>query len=49
MSAIELKSRIIDRIASIQDETVLQDIYNLIKIESEIEAVYKFTDIEKKR
>ena len=48
MSAVELRNRIITKISAIEDEGILEEIYNLIKIESEIDPLYKLTDSEEK-
>jgi len=48
MSALELKSQIMDRLNSIDDELILAEIYNLIRIESDIETVYKLSEAEKR-
>jgi len=47
MSAIELRKRIMEKLSSIEDEIILKEIYDIIKIESEIESVYKLTPDEK--
>ena len=47
MSAIELRKRIIEKLSSIEDEIVLKEIYELIKMESGIDSVYKLTPEEK--
>ncbi|WP_331971354.1 hypothetical protein [Ohtaekwangia sp.] len=47
MSAIELRAQIINQISSIEDEMILKEIYDLIKIESEIDSFYKVTNAEK--
>ena len=47
MSAIELRKRIIEKLSSIEDEIILKEIYDIIKIESEIDSVYKLTADEK--
>lgn len=47
MSAIELRKRIIEKLSSIEDEIILKEIYDIIKIESEIDAVYKLSPDEK--
>jgi predicted transcriptional regulator len=47
MSAIELRKRIIEKLSSIEDEIILKEIYDIIKIESEIDSVYKLTPEEK--
>lgn len=48
MSAVELRNRIITKISAIEDEGIPEEIYNLIKIESEIDPLYKLTDSEEK-
>ncbi len=47
MSVIELSKRIIEKLSSIEDELILKEIYDIIKIESEIDSVYKLTTEEK--
>jgi hypothetical protein len=47
MSLTELKKEIINKVSAIEDETILLEIFDLLKIESEIESVYKVTDREK--
>ena len=47
MSAIELRKRIIEKLSSIEDELILKEIYDIIKIESGIDSVYKLTAEEK--
>lgn len=47
MSAIELRKRIIEKLSSIEDEIILKEIYDIIKIESEIDTVYKLSPDEK--
>lgn len=47
MSLIELKKEIIDKVSAIEDEAILQEIFDLLRIESEIESVNKLTDQEK--
>ncbi len=48
MSATELKLKIINKVTSIKDELILEDIYKLVNIESDMEAVYTLTEAEKK-
>jgi len=48
MSVIELRKRIIEKLSSIEDEVILREIYDIIKIESGIDLVYKLTEEEKK-
>ena len=47
MSVSELKSQIINRIAAIEDEFVLNEISKLISLENEFESVYQLTDTER--
>ena len=47
MSVIELKSQIINKVNSIEDELLLEEIYNLINIQSESDSIYRLTSIEK--
>ena len=47
MSAIELRKRIIEKLSSIEDELILREIYDIIKIESEIDTVYKLSPEER--
>jgi hypothetical protein len=47
MSVIELRKRIIEKLSAIEDELILQEIYDIVKIESEIDSVYKLTAEEK--
>ena len=48
MSVIELRKRIIEKLSSIEDEVILREIYDIIKIESGIDLVYRLTEEEKK-
>lgn len=48
MSTVELKRQIIEKLSSIEDEVILHEIYDLIKMESGLELVYKLTEAEKK-
>ncbi len=48
MTSIELKSKIISKVHAIEDEEILKEIYDLIKIESEIDTIYHVSEIEKK-
>jgi len=48
MWVIELRKRIIEKLSSIEDEVILREIYDIIKIESGIDLVYKLTEEEKK-
>ncbi len=47
MSAKELKLRIINKVDSIEDELMLEEIYKLVNLESSLNTVYKLTDAEK--
>lgn len=47
MSVIELRKDIINQVKLMEDELVLQEIHDLIKMETDVEAVYKLTDQEK--
>ncbi|WP_026450949.1 hypothetical protein [Aequorivita capsosiphonis] len=44
-----VKQKIIDRVNSIEDETVLNEIYNLISTEKKIDKVYEFSSNELKQ
>lgn len=48
MSATELKLQIIDKVTSIKDELILEEIYKLVNLESDMETVYTLTNAEKK-
>jgi hypothetical protein len=48
MSIAELKARIINEVNSIEDEPVLREIYNIIRVESESPSIRKLTDAERK-
>ncbi|MBS1545520.1 MAG: hypothetical protein JST14_17920 [Bacteroidetes bacterium] len=47
MSAIELRKRIIEKLSSIENEIILKEIYDIIKIESDIDTIYRITPEEK--
>lgn len=47
MSVIELKSQIINKVSSINDELILEEIYKLVNTESEIDVLYQLSDLEK--
>ena len=47
MSATELKLRIINKISSIEDESILVEIHKLVTLESEMDSVYRLTDAER--
>jgi predicted transcriptional regulator len=48
MSLTQLKLQIISKVASISDELILEEIYRLVNIESEMDSVYRLTDAERK-
>ncbi len=48
MSATELKLRIINKITTIEDELILEEIYKLVDIESGMDSVYRLTIDERK-
>ena len=48
MSVIELRKRIIEKLSSIEDEVVLKEIYDIVRIESGLDLVYRLTEEEKK-
>jgi len=48
MSAAELKLKIINKVSSIEDEMILEEILKLVDLESEMDSVYKLTNIERK-
>jgi len=48
MSESELKLQIMNRIAAIEDELILEEIYKMVDREAGLDAVYKLTTDEKK-
>ena len=48
MSIPELKSQIINQVSLIEDEMILQEIYNLIKVELDNDTLYNLSAQEKK-
>ncbi len=48
MSATELKLQIINKITTIEDELILEEIFKLVDIESQMDSVYRLTDDERK-
>ncbi len=48
MSATELKLQIINKVTAISDELILEEIYKLVNLESEMDAIHRLTDDEKK-
>lgn len=47
MSTSELKLQIINRISSITDELILEEIYKLVSMESEMDSIYRLTNEER--
>jgi predicted transcriptional regulator len=47
MSSTELKLQIISKITSITDELILEEIYKLVSLESEMDSLYRLTDAER--
>lgn len=47
MSASELRLQIINKVASINDELILEEIYRLVTAESEIDSMYKLSAEER--
>ncbi len=47
MSAAELKLEIINKVSSITDDLVLEEIYKLVNLESKIDTIYCVTDQER--
>lgn len=48
MSASELKLQIINKITSIEDELILEEIYKLVDLESGMDSVHRLTVDERK-
>jgi hypothetical protein len=48
MSVTELKLRIISKITTIEDELILEEIFKLVNMESEMDSIYRLTDPERK-
>ena len=48
MSATELKLQIINKITTIEDELILEEIYKLVDLESGMDSVYRLTVDERK-
>ncbi|MBI3235848.1 MAG: hypothetical protein HYZ42_17735 [Bacteroidetes bacterium] len=48
MSATELKLQIINKITTIEDELILEEIYKLVDLESGMDSVYRLTADERK-
>ena len=48
MSATELKLQIINKIAAIEDELILEEIFKLVDIESQMDSVYRLSEDERK-
>lgn len=47
MSVTELKLKIINKITAIEDELVLEEIFRLVDLESEMDSIYRLTDDER--
>ena len=47
MSSTELKLQIINKVSAIKDELILEEIYKLVNLESEMDSVYRLTDAER--
>ncbi len=47
MSLTELKLQIINKVTAITDELILEEIYKLVNIESEMDSIYRLTDTER--
>ncbi len=48
MSATELKLQIINKITTIKDELILEEIYKLVDLESGMDSIYRLTVDERK-
>lgn len=48
MSVTELKLRIINKVTAISDELILEEIYKLVNLESEMDSIYRLTQVERK-
>lgn len=48
MSTAELKLQIIEKVSSINDESILEEIYRLVDIESGMDSIYQLSDQERK-
>ena len=48
MTAAELKLQIIHKISSINDALVLEEIYRLVNIETEMDSINRLSEVEKK-
>lgn len=48
MSSTELKLEIINKITSIKDEQLLEEIFRFVSLESGMDTVYNLSDEEKK-
>jgi hypothetical protein len=47
MSTTDLQMQILNKIASIKDELILEEIYKLVNLEADIDTVYTLTEAEK--
>jgi len=48
MSVSELKLQIINKITTIEDKLILEEIFKLVDMESEIDSIYRLTVDERK-
>jgi predicted transcriptional regulator len=48
MSATELKLQIINKVSTITDQLILEEIYKLVTLESEMDSLYRLTESERK-
>ena len=47
MSATELKLQIIQKITTLADQSILEEIYRMVNLESEMDSLYSLTDAER--
>lgn len=47
MSTLELRSQIIQKLNAIEDKATLEEVYNLVMLESEIESLHKLSEDDK--
>jgi hypothetical protein len=47
MSATEFKLRIINKVTSIEDQSILEEIFKLVDLESKMDSVYRLTEAER--
>ena len=48
MSTVELRKRLIDKIQKTDNESLLQEVYRLLELETEDIEIYKLSDDQKK-